>query len=71
MNNSKRRANFSAPLPDQVGGLKGSHYRKKNFMAIPSASPGSNVKRNWSPRRKKGKVNKEIAQWVASTRVSV
>ena len=70
MNNSKKRRAFRTPLPKQVGGLKGSHYKQDGSGAIPPASPGSKTIQKWSARKRKGP-NKEIGQWVASTRVSV
>ena len=67
---SKRRANFKAQPINQKGGLNLSGHKQKNFRDIPNAGPNSltALTPKWT-RRKRG-TNKEIAQWVSSTRLT-
>ena len=67
---SKRRSNFKSKPINQKGGLNLKGHKQGNFREIPDAGPNSltALTPKWT-RRKRG-ANKEIAQWVSSTRLN-
>ena len=63
---------FSAGKVKTMGGLDSYNERVQgNDGPVPPASPDSNLPSpSWRARKKKG-INKEPAQWVSGTQISV